>query len=79
MKYLFIICLIILVSCKKTEILKEKIVKNSIGPKKENRIIETVSEKNTDIESVENINHPKQSKIIKSKFDLKLLFWNFDI
>lgn len=79
-KYLFIISLIILVSCKKTESTKEKIVKNSIFPKKENRIIETVSKKNTDIESIENINRPKQTKIIKSKFDLKLLFgiWTYD-
>lgn len=79
-KKLFIICLIILVSCKKTERTKEKIVETSILPKKEHRVVDRVSEKNTDIESLENINRPKQSKIIKSKFDLRLLFgiWTYD-
>lgn len=70
-KYLSIIYLIILVSCNKTESRKEKHVENSILPKKENTIVESVSEKSTDIE---NSKHPKQSKIINSKFDLNLLF-----
>lgn len=69
-KYLFIVCLIILVSCNKTESTKEKHVENSILSKKENKIVESISEKNSAIEN----KRPKQSKIIKSKFDLNLLF-----
>lgn len=69
-KYLFIVCLIILVSCNKTESIKEKHVENSILSKKENKIVESISEKNSAIEN----KRPKQSKIIKSKFDLNLLF-----
>ena len=69
-KYLFIVCLIILVSCNKTESIKEKHVENSILSKKENKIVESISEKNSAIEN----KRSKQSKIIKSKFDLNLLF-----
>ncbi|MES2543950.1 MAG: hypothetical protein V4548_03630 [Bacteroidota bacterium] len=78
-KYLLIICVLIVISCKKKESIKETNIENST-PKKENRIVERVSEKNTDIESEQNIDRPKQSKIIKSKFDMKLLFgiWTYD-
>lgn len=64
----------------KKESAKETNIRNSTIPKTKNRIVETVSEKNTNIESVLNIDRPKQSKIIKSKFDLKLLFgiWTYD-
>ncbi len=79
-KYLLIICVLIAISCKKKESAKETNIENSTLPKIENRIVETVSEKNTDIESTQNIDRPKLSKIVKSKFDIKLLFgiWTND-
>ena len=79
-KYLLFIFVLLVVSCTKKESTKKENIENSKIPKTENRIVETVSEKNTDIKSVQNIDRPKQSKIIKSKFDLNLLFgiWTYD-
>ena len=79
-KYLLFIFVLIVVSCTKKESTKKAHIENSTIPKTENRIIETVSAKNTDIESLQNIDRPKQSKIIRSKFDLKILFgiWTYD-
>ena len=79
-KYLLIICVLIAISCEKKESINDVKFENLALPKKEGRIVETVSEKNTDIETVQNINRPKKSKIIKSKFDIKLLFgiWTND-
>ncbi|EKT3967338.1 hypothetical protein [Flavobacterium crassostreae] len=79
-KYLLIICMLIAISCQKKASVKETNIENSTLPKNENRIVETISEKNTDIESVQNIDRPKQSEIIKSKYDSKLLFgiWTYD-
>ncbi|RKR08777.1 hypothetical protein C8C83_0365 [Flavobacterium sp. 90] len=74
-KYLLVICVLIVISCEKKES-----INNLTSQKKEKEITKTVSAKNTDIESVKNIDRPKQSKIITSKFDLKLLFgiWTND-
>jgi len=79
-KHLLFICVLIVISCTKKESTIDTNIKNTTTPKTENRIVETVSEKNTYIESVLNIDRPKQSKIIKSKFNLKLLFgiWTYD-
>mgnify|MGYP003478135184 CR=1 FL=1 len=79
-KYLLIIWILTAISCEKKESVNDVNIENSTLPKKESRIVETVSEKNTDIESVQNIDRPKESKIIKSKFDIKLLFgiWTND-
>lgn len=79
-KYLLLICVLIAISCEKKETGKETNIENLTSQKKEKGIIETVSSKNTDLESVQNIGRPKQSKIIKSKFDLELLFgiWTYD-
>ncbi len=46
----------------------------------EERKIETVSESNTDLASVANIDRPKTSKIISSKFPIEKLFgiWTYD-
>lgn len=79
-KYFLIICVLIIISCKKNDIAKEATIENTTSQKKENKTIETVSEKNTNIESVPNNDRPKQSKIINSKFDLELLFgiWTLD-
>jgi hypothetical protein len=72
--------MLIAISCQKKESVKETNIENSTLPKNENRIVETISEKKTDIESVQNIDRPKQSEIIKSKYDSKLLFgiWTYD-
>ena len=79
-KYLLFIFVLIVISCTKKESTKKANIEKSTIHKTENRIVETVSEKNTDIESVQNIEQPKQSKIINPKFDSKLLFgiWTYD-
>lgn len=79
-KNLLFICLIIIISCAKKESTVDANSKNSTIPKTENRITDTVSEKHTDIESVTTTDRPAESKIIKSKFDVKLLFgiWTYD-
>jgi hypothetical protein len=79
-KYLLFIFVLIVISCAKKESTKKANLEKSTIHKTENRIVETVSEKNTDIESVQNIEQPKQSKIINPKFDSKLLFgiWTYD-
>ncbi len=77
-KYLFLICALIVISCGKKESVKQASINNQTSQKKE--IIKTASSKNTDIESVQNTDRPKQSKIITSKFDPDLLFgiWTND-
>ena len=79
-KHLLNICVLIIISCAKKESTKETNRENAKIQKTENRIVETVSEKNIDSESIINSDRPRQSKIIKSKFDLKLLFgiWTYD-
>jgi hypothetical protein len=79
-KYLLFICVLIGISCAKKESVKDAKIENSTIPKTENRIVETISEKNAVIQSVQNIDRPKQCKIIKTKFDLKLLFgiWTYN-
>ena len=79
-KYLLFIFVLIIISCTKKESTKKANIEKSTIDKTENRIVETVSEKNTDIENVQNIEQPKQSKIINPKFDSKLLFgiWTYD-
>lgn len=63
-KYFLFICILIMVSCGT----------------KENVIIEKVSAKNTAIERAQTIDRPKHSKIIKTKYNLNLLFgvWTYD-
>ena len=67
-KHLLFFCILIVVSCKKVESGKEA------------KIIQTVTEKNTEIEKVKKTERQKQSKIINPKFDLELLFgiWTYD-
>jgi hypothetical protein len=67
-KHLFIFCILIIISCKKVESGNEA------------KIIQTVTEKNTEIEKVQKTERQKQSKIINPKFDLELLFgiWTYD-
>jgi hypothetical protein len=79
-KYLLLIGILIAISCEKKEIVKEASIENLTSQKKEKGIIKKVPSKNTDTESVQNIDRPKQCKIIKSKFDTKLLFgiWTND-
>ncbi|MFP3595572.1 hypothetical protein SB679_02510 [Chryseobacterium sp. SIMBA_029] len=73
-KYVLIICVLTAISCEKKETANEINIENSIRPKKENKIVEIVSKKNKDIESIQDVDRPNESKIIKSKFDIKLLF-----
>jgi hypothetical protein len=64
-KILFIICSLILISCKEEETVKQT------------KFIQTVTEKNTR----PNNEHPKHNKIINPKFNLKLLYgiWTYDL
>ncbi|MGH2666462.1 hypothetical protein [Flavobacterium sp.] len=79
-KYLLFICLMLVVSCKKTENTNEINSENKTVLNSENKTIETVSETNTALENEQNTERPKQSRVIKSKFDLKLLYriWTSD-
>ncbi|PKH69103.1 hypothetical protein CXF59_02250 [Flavobacterium sp. ALD4] len=64
-KILFIICSLILISWKEEETVKQT------------KFIQTVTEKNARL----NNEHPKQTKIINPKFNLKLLYgiWTYDL
>lgn len=79
-KYLLFICFLIAISCKRNESVNENNFDNSTLKKKESKIVETISKEDIDIGNIQNIDRPKQSKIIKSKFDTKLLFgiWTYD-
>ncbi len=79
-KWLLIICILIAISCDKKSIVKATKIENSIWQKKHNRIVEANFEKNPDNKRELNIDRPKQSKIVKPKFDSKLLFgiWTLD-
>ncbi|MCC9071424.1 hypothetical protein LNQ49_07440 [Flavobacterium sp. F-65] len=79
-KYLLLISILILVSCKKMENGKNNNTGYAIPQKEENTTNKTISEENTDLEDKQNIGVPKESRIIKSKFDTKLLFgiWTSD-
>lgn len=79
-KYLLFIFFLIAVSCKRPESERNIKIESSTLTKKENKLFETISKKNTDLVDVKNSDHPKQSKIIKSKFDLDLLFgiWTYN-
>ena len=67
-KYIILVCIFIVVSCKKVE------------SGKQNGIVKTVSEKNIEIEKAQNVERPKQTEIINPRFDLNLLFgiWTYD-
>ena len=67
-KYRLLVCLVILITCKRAE--------NS----KEIRIEQSVTKKNAEAEKPQNFKRQKLSKIINSKFDLKLLFgiWTYN-
>ncbi len=79
-KHLLFICFLIAISCKRNESVNETKINNSTLEKNESNITETISKENTDIENIQNIDRPKQSQIIKSKFDTELLFgiWTYD-
>jgi hypothetical protein len=69
-KYLLIVSLLIVISCKKKENVNEAKNENSALSKKDSRIIVTGFHKNKYLKSIQNINRPKHTKIINSKFDL---------
>lgn len=79
-KYLLIVSLLIVISCKKKENVNETKIKNSALFKKDSGIIVTGFHKNKYLKSRQNINRPKHSKIINSKFDMELLFgiWTYN-
>lgn len=74
--YFLLIIILILVSCKKIETK----IENSKFNKKENKNLDTFSIKRTSLNQEKSINKPKESEIINSKFDLKLLFgiWTYN-
>lgn len=79
-KQLLFICLILFISCKKTETINKVNIENQISNQNNNIALETISKKNSIVESQQNIENPKRSKIINSKFELELLFgiWTND-
>ncbi|KIA94696.1 hypothetical protein OA93_19615 [Flavobacterium sp. KMS] len=79
-KYLLFISILILVSCKKSENIEKNNTRNVVSQEESSTINNAVSDENADIEDKQNIGVPKESRIIKSKFDTKLLFgiWTND-
>ena len=79
-KSLLIFYVFFAISCNRNGNVEEIKIKNSTFKKKENIIIDTISETKSDRENIQNIYISNKSKIVKSKFDLELLFgiWTYD-
>lgn len=79
-KYLLTICVFIVISCKRNESTIEVKNQNITIPKQEINIVDSFSEKKSNIDHPNSYERPKQCKIIKSKFDVNNLFgiWTLD-